>query len=164
MRGIVLSLLMFSSVLGFPGAHGMAEAPGWLGPPKKAPQDLCEAIVAVGIHFGIKDPKLSLAIAYTESSYRNVVSADGRDIGYFQINRSTAVIYGMDQKKLLENLLYQTTAHFVILQDKLRLCAHLKEDAFSCYHSTTPKYREVYAKKVKHFYNLMPSFAEACSN
>ena len=159
---LVFFISLFFSLLMPSGASAIAEAPGWLGPPKKAPVALCQAIMMTGIRMGVKDPKLSLAIAWVESSYRNVVSDDGQDLGYFQINRHTATIYGMDQTLLMQNIIYQAAGHFIILQDKLKHCAHLKQDAFSCYHSTTPKHRIPYAERVKKAYKQIPSFAEAC--
>ena len=74
------------------------------------------------------------------------------DMGIAMINIRTAISYGMDINKLFNHdLEYAIKSHFVILEDKIAQCAHLGDEAWSCYHSATPKWRKKYVKMVSRF-------------
>lgn len=123
--------------------------------------------------FGI-DPMISVAIAMQESSLRNInresygviknctnpeavdtMDCKPRkvitDIGIFQINTASVFHYDLDIEKLLTEIDYQVMAHFKILKDKMKICAHLDNEAWTCYHSTTTKHRLEYLKLVKRY-------------
>jgi len=122
------------------------------------------------------DPFLSLAILNTESDLKNINTFKPRrkqttirdfctDIGCFQtilvqneildmtlaqINVQTAKDYGLDVERLLiGNIDYALEAHYIILKDKIKRCARFGVEAWSCYHSATPKYRLRYIKAVR---------------
>ena len=117
------------------------------------------------------DPMISVAIAAQESGIRNINrEAIGvypvcevhahvpchtfrtiTDVGIFQIHVKTAENYGMDIFKLLNSVEYQVVSHMKILKQKLKLCADLGDEAYSCYHSKTPKYRKAYVKHIKKY-------------
>ena len=119
------------------------------------------------------DPMVSVAIAMQESSLRNInrttqgylekdcdsthqksamcVVPVVTDIGIFQIHVYTAKNYGFNMESLMTDIEYQVDSHLKILKQKLKNCRHLGKEAWSCYHSTTPKYRLKYVKDVSRY-------------
>lgn len=71
------------------------------------------------------------------------------DISLFQFHALTIKHYKLDPVKLKNNLEYAVEKHFMIMKDKLKLCKYLEEDAWTCYHSTTPKLRKRYKEDVE---------------
>jgi hypothetical protein len=118
------------------------------------PTELCEPLQYWDKYYNW-DVNLSLAIAFVESSWRNIVSREGYDFGYYQIHAHTARIYGLHIPTLMSNIEYQTAAHIVILLDKMKHCSYLGEESWSCYHSVTPKHRHRYVKRVKKVYKIL---------
>ena len=47
---------------------------------------------------------------------------------------------------------YAVNAHYKLLKKKMRQCADLGADSWSCYHSRTPRLREYYARMVNRYY------------
>lgn len=111
------------------------------------------------------DPMLSVAIMMQESSLDpvntfhteehidrycdekgcyEVVTKKRRviDMGVAQINVNTARAYGFDLERLFSfDLEYTIKCHFIILRDKIRMCSHLGDEAWTCYHSATEEHR-----------------------
>lgn len=103
------------------------------------------------------DPHRAAAIAMQESTYRkNAVNKNrfSADYGLFQINSKTVREYGLNKKKLIEDMEYSVNAYFQVMKDKNRLCEKLKNDAWSCYHSKTPSLRLKYKKLVNKYYHV----------
>lgn len=121
------------------------------------------------------DPMLSVAILNQESSFRNIntfriektvtQSCDEStcvkkvieehevvDMGIAQINITTALDFDLDIERLFKlDTAYAIDAHFIILNAKIEMCDHLGDEAWSCYHSATPKHRLKYVKMVSRF-------------
>ena len=126
------------------------------------------------------DPMISVAIAMQETSLKHrlnrkqrvivekiVVNCDSSekcvpvkkyeivsgytDMGLFQFHVDTITAYKLDLNKL-ENLEYVVKSHFKILKDKIKQCKRFGKQAWTCYHSSTPKYRNRYYNDVmKHY-------------
>ena len=118
------------------------------------------------------DPMISVAILFQENRFRSqhtwktkidvkedchkytctVITTETKDlfdIGIAQININTAHWYGFDVDRLVNyDVEYAIHAHFKILKDKIEQCDHLGKDAWSCYHSTTQKFRVKYITDV----------------
>jgi hypothetical protein len=131
------------------------------------------------IHKGAKkyglDPMVSVAILNQESSFRNINTFhiektitqscneskcvkkvieehEVVDMGIAQINITTALHFDLDIERLFKlDTAYAIESHFIILSSKVRTCDHLGEEAWSCYHSVTPKHRLKYVKDVSRF-------------
>jgi len=74
------------------------------------------------------------------------------DMTIAQINVKTAADYNFDLVRLFEHdTEYAIDCHFTILKDKIRMCADLGDEAWSCYHSKTPVYREKYVELVSRY-------------
>lgn len=123
------------------------------------------------------DPNLSLAILMQESGLRNINTYkthttvdkfcddkkcykivkevnEAFDLSIAQININTARNYGLDIDRLFnKDLDYALDAHFIILKDKMKTCAHLGADSYSCYHSTNEPHRLLYVKLVSRYLN-----------
>ena len=116
------------------------------------------------------DPMISVAIAAQESGIRNThrtgvgippwcmyaqndcgIVTSITDIGIFQIHVNTAKSYKLSMFRLFNDIEYQVHSHMKILKQKLKLCAHLGDEAYSCYHSKTPKYRKAYVKLIRKY-------------
>lgn len=132
------------------------------------------------IHKGAKsngtDPLLSVAILNQENSFnekhtwkitREVVKSctDSactevitethlvKDMTIAQINITTAKAYKLDLERLFaHDLEYAIESHFIILKSKIKQCAYLGDEAWSCYHSATPKFRMRYIEMVSRYY------------
>lgn len=121
------------------------------------------------------DPMVSIAILNQESSFidqhtftieRDVKSSCNknsckeivteihtvRDMTIAQINVYTAAEYGFDLDRLFsKDTEYALECHFKILESKIKMCSHLGSEAWSCYHSVTPKHRLKYVKDVSRY-------------
>lgn len=136
------------------------------------------------------DPYRSLAIAMRESSLQDIdrvttvlvqdrkcddtfVCIDAprvvqgiTDIGVFQFHVLTIQSEGIDAGRLKTDLEYAVRTHVKLLKAKMEMCADLGKEAWSCYHSNTPKHRIQYVKDVEPFYkgansvSHLPSLAE----
>lgn len=122
------------------------------------------------------DPIRSVAIAAQESSLREknrkqsiivvteVCGVTGEctkiskvvngytDLSIWQFHIGTVHDYDMDPIRLMEDLEYATEFHFKLLKIKMALCKNLKEDAWTCYHSKTPRLRKQYKRLVDRFF------------
>lgn len=71
------------------------------------------------------------------------------DMSIAQININTAVHYGFDIQRLYKlDMDYALDCFFVVLKDKMKMCSYLGNQAWSCYHSTTESYRNIYVDLV----------------
>jgi hypothetical protein len=114
------------------------------------------------------DPYISVAIAMQESGlrpinrYQSILIKDAEDkfvkikgisdIGVWQLHVDTVDNYKLCAERLLTDLKYATKSHFLILSRKIKNCRHLKDEAWSCYHSITERHRAVYKDLVMRFY------------
>jgi len=121
------------------------------------------------------DPWRSLAIAMQESSLREVnkkhkvmvfketchqgiciedyeIINGISDLGLFQFNVSTVINNDIDPMRLRNDITYAVDWHLKILKKKMVECAWLLEEAWSCYHSKTPKFRKRYVQMVEQYY------------
>ena len=121
------------------------------------------------------DPWLSLAIAMQESSLREIhrkhttivfkdqckkgkchktyqIIHGYTDLSIFQFHIATVQAFNFDPIKLSNNLDYAVKSHYKLMQRKLKKCSYLGNEAWSCYHSRTKKYRKRYTKLVKRYY------------
>ena len=73
------------------------------------------------------------------------------DISIFQFHALTIKRLGLDPVKLKNNLEYAVEQHFKLMKKKLKICKHLGDEAWSCYHSTTPNLRKRYKKDVERY-------------
>lgn len=117
----------------------------------------------------ISNPILSVAIAMQETNFRpeksrkqdiivfNKEMTDWKvirgytDICMFQFHVGTIVKEKMDPIKLKIDLEHCIEQHFKLLKKKLRICKHLKEEAWTCYHSRTLKLRKRYKEDVEKY-------------
>lgn len=122
-----------------------------------------------------QDPIRSVAIAMQESSLRQInrkqkilvmkeICQDGEcyhayatitgltDLSIWQFHIETAAAYKVDFGRLQEDLEYATDFHFKLMKDKVKRCADLGDDAWTCYHSRTERLRKHYKKLVDRFY------------
>lgn len=75
-----------------------------------------------------------------------------KDMTIAQINVYTAAEYGFDLDRLFNmDTEYALECHFKILEDKIKMCKHLGDEAWSCYHSATPKHRLKYVEMVSRY-------------
>lgn len=126
------------------------------------------------------DPHRTVAIAMQENSFRNTSPnkefltktticqhnnpqqcvdqysiAEGiQDIGLYQLNIGTIKGFNFDPIRVMNDLEYATECHFKILKNKMNKCSHLKEDSWTCYHSTTEKFRLKYKEMVNPYYKI----------
>jgi hypothetical protein len=134
-------------------------------------KELSDYIAKYSRQFGT-DPNHSIAIAMQESSLVNqdrqgaILTKEGTvvrgitDVGLFQLHIHTIENmrkqgWNIDFQRLRTDIEYQTYWHIRLLQSKIKTCkAHQVEmsvkpgDEWSCYHSYTPKLREIYRKMV----------------
>jgi hypothetical protein len=74
------------------------------------------------------------------------------DMSCAQININTARQFKFDVERLYKHdLEYILDCHFKLLKEKMKMCFFLEDKAFSCYHSTTDKYRLEYVKAVSKY-------------
>ncbi len=91
-----------------------------------------------------RDPFISAAIAFQESSLDNRAVSSTGDVGVFQFNPRTLLDRGINKRRFLTDLHYQIDQHFQLLNEKREICQG--KDWWACYHSATPEYRQEYAK------------------
>jgi hypothetical protein len=96
------------------------------------------------------NPYRTVAIIAQESMFRNINT--NIDIGIYQINVNTATAYNIDTLRLQEDLEYATEQHILLLKKKKEYCLDLEEEAWTCYHSKTPKHRKAYKIAVDRYY------------
>lgn len=124
--------------------------------------------------YGI-DPYRAVAIAFQESGFAQVnrrqrvltqigtkweVIEGFSDLSMYQIHIDTATAYQLDLDKLMNNLDYATMIFTRILRDKIELCSELEDEAYSCYHSTTERYRKEYIRLVDRHYQRIRQYAD----
>lgn len=122
------------------------------------------------------DPYISIAIFSQESLFKNIhryaevilekeicdeeqkcvldyeIKRVIADVGIAQINPATIRQYKFNIKKLLDfDMDYTIDCHMKILKDKISMCKQLGNDAWSCYHSTSPRLRKEYKRLVERF-------------
>lgn len=88
-----------------------------------------------------------------ENCYKiNIETKEAFDLSFAQINIGTAKNYRFALERLHKNDVdYVLSCFFIILKDKMKMCSHLKNESFSCYHSTKKEYRLLYLELVKRF-------------
>jgi len=130
------------------------------------------------------DPIITVGIIAQESMFRNIhrkqdivlygeeCDDDGKcveytklatgytDIGLYQFHARTIQAYSMDALRLRDDLEYATQQHCYLLSVKLKECSALGKEAWSCYHSATPKYREKYVRMVNRHLNKINYYKE----
>ena len=117
--------------------------------------------------YEVSNPIRSVAIAMQETSFnlhksrsQNVIvfSEDMSDYkivrGYsdicmFQFHVDTIVNEKLDPIRLKTDSDYCIEQHFKLLKKKMKVCQHLKEEAWTCYHSKTYKLRKRYKEDVE---------------
>lgn len=72
------------------------------------------------------------------------------DICMFQFHVNTITAYDIDPVKLKNDLDYCVDWHFKLMAIKRKMCRKL-EKPWACYHSKTPKLREIYIKFVEEY-------------
>lgn len=86
------------------------------------------------------------------------------DIGLYQFHAATIEAYGMDAIRLRDDIEYATDRHCFLLSVKVKECADLGEDAWACYHSRTPKYRNKYIQMVNRYFTKIAQENKSVSN
>lgn len=115
---------------------------------------LAIAMQESSLNFRLKPKKMIVIFDNEENTVNNYKYAYGHyDIGIFQFNANTVQIYDINPILLLKDIDYQTEWHFKILKIKMKQCKKLKEIAWTCYHSKTPRLRNMYYNNVMKFYN-----------
>lgn len=121
------------------------------------------------------DPMLSIAIAMQETSLRPIdrtqkvitfkvfTRPDGTqdmdyeivhgvtDVSIWQFHVETIIAYKEDPVMIKTDLEYATDFHFRLMRDKIHMCRHLDDEAWTCYHSATERLRERYKKDVQRY-------------
>lgn len=117
---------------------------------------------------GIKNPIRSVAMAMQETSLRSISRSQNvivfnkdvtkyeivrgySDICMFQFHVNTITSYKLDPIELKKDINYCVEQHFVLLKKKMRYCKHLESEAWTCYHSATPKLRKRYKEDVERY-------------
>lgn len=98
-----------------------------------------------------QDPFLVLAIARQESGLDHTVVNRG-DYGLFQFHVDTMKYLNMDPNLVTTDLDYTFIWFFKILEMKQKVCRKHQKEAWSCYHSKTPRFRKKYVKDVMRYY------------
>ena len=123
---------------------------------------LAIGMVETGLRNINRIEKVSTKNSAGYSVYSNAVT----DIGPWQLHVDTIATLGIDPELLQHDLEYQVREHIKILRYKVKVCSNpvvVKKwnvpigEEYSCYHSLTPRFRKIYAKKVnkvlKRLYN-----------
>ena len=123
-----------------------------------------------------QDPLLSVAIARQETGLREInrrqniikffdkcdktgcyedyeIVRGYTDICLFQFHVDTIVHEKLNPVRLKNDIDYCVEQHFKLLKKKRRLCKHLGEDSWTCYHSKSKKLREFYKSLVMEYYD-----------
>lgn len=127
---------------------------GWAGN-----NDIINYAVAAGKYFNL-NPRLILAVAYTESNLRSDAigyNSDGsRDIGIMQINTwwlPTLKKYGITEKDLFDPLTNIYVGTWILAQNMHRFGPRWK--AVGAYNSSKIKHQRKYIRKVMTNYRLI---------
>lgn len=122
------------------------------------------------------DPYRAVAIAFQESGFAQVnrrqrvltrigdkweIIEGFSDLSMFQIHIDTATTYQLDLEKLMNDINYSTKIFMQILHNKMVACSELENESWTCYHSTTPKYRIIYRDLVNKHYNRIKPLDKA---
>lgn len=115
-----------------------------------------------------QDPVISVAIGMQETGLKQInrkkniivfnpngitwkVERGVTDVCMFQFHVDTIVDQGIDPIMLKNDVAYCVEQHFRLMKIKRGMCSNLGDDSWTCYHSKTPKYREVYKKLVARY-------------
>jgi len=122
------------------------------------------------------DPLRSVAIAMQESSLRQInrkqavlvpnevcddmgecetsyaIVSGYSDISIWMFHVRTLKSFSIDPSLAQSSLEYATEKHFEILKHKIKACKRLGKEAWSCYHSATPRHRKKYLQLVNRFF------------
>lgn len=74
------------------------------------------------------------------------------DICMFQFHVNTIVNEKLDPIRLKTDINYCIDQHFKLMKKKIKVCGHLGGDAWTCYHSKTPRLRRRYKEDVERYY------------
>jgi ribosomal protein L7Ae-like RNA K-turn-binding protein len=142
---------------------------------KEWAMELSNAVYKYSKKYGL-DPYRSLAIGMQESSLKRInrkqemvvlketcdenevcevsyeIVEGYTDISLWQFHVKTIKAYNMDLVRLSTDIDYATELHFKLLKQKTKECAHLGDDAWTCYHSATKKHRLLYKQLVDVYY------------
>lgn len=137
--------------------------------------DLSNLIYKYSKKYG-QDPHLSVAIAAQETGIKEINRAQTiivffnicdevgckehykyvtgySDLSMFQFHAETIRYYNINPILLKNNLEYCVNWHFKLIKKKRKICKDLGEDAWTCYHSRSPKLRKFYKELVIQYYN-----------
>lgn len=116
-------------------------------------------------HAALLDPYTVVAIAFVESTLRQVVSAEGTDVGLFQFATFETARLGIDEERLLVDVNYAFAQFRKLMREKKSLCeTKYPETWFACWHSATPERHYAYAKKVERYAALLKQHAERAAS
>ncbi len=137
--------------------------------------ELSNAVYANSKKYGL-DPYRSLAIGMQESSLKRInrkqemvvlkencdenevceasyeIVEGYTDISLWQFHVKTIKAHNMDLVRLATDINYSTELHFRLLKQKIKDCAYLSDEAWTCYHSATEKHRKLYKSLVDVYY------------
>lgn len=116
-----------------------------------------------------QDAKISIAIGMQETRLRQInrrqniiifnddntswkIVKGYTDLCMYQFHVDTIVSHNLDPIKLKDDVEYCVEQHFILLRQKRKLCKHLKEDSWVCYHSINKVPREYYKHLVKEYF------------
>lgn len=136
--------------------------------PKKA-MALSNKVYKYAKKYG-QNPHISIAIGMQETGLRNIsrmqnviiyddsteegwkVVRGHSDVCMFQFHVNTIVSHQLDPIRLKDDLDYCIEQHFILMKQKRKICSHLKEDSWSCYHSFNKIPREHYKRLVERYF------------
>ncbi len=112
-----------------------------------------------------QDPTISIAVGMQETGLKqihrkqNIIIFDENDNwkvvkGYtdlcmFQFHIDTIIHHKLDPVRLKNDVEYCIEQHFILMRQKRKICSHLGEDSWVCYHSVNKVPREYYKMLVK---------------
>lgn len=117
-----------------------------------------------------QNPHISVAVGMQETGLRNIhrkqniiVYDDKLEKGYkivrgytdvcmFQFHVNTITSHGLDPVRLKNDMEYCVEQHFKLMRQKRKICSHLGEDSWTCYHSVNKIPREYYKKLVERYF------------
>lgn len=101
-------------------------------------------------HADTIDPYTIVAIAFVESSLRQITSLSGRDVGLFQFATFETARRGIDERRLLIDVDYAFAEFAKLMREKRDMCAaRYPKTWYACWHSKTPVYHLAYARRVE---------------
>lgn len=121
--------------------------------PMRVAEELATELVVQSVEGD--DLTLAVAIAMQESSLLARTGSE-LDHGLFNLHLYTINDYGLDASSLkgTECVRCQVRAYYLIMRDKIRRCQRFGDEAWSCFHSATPKHRLKYVEDVGRYYNV----------